>query len=507
MITLRDYQEDYIRDVRVALSKYKRVLLQASTGAGKTIMFSYIASLADKKKSKVLILSSRTEILKQNGGALQKMGLDVDYISPKQRKIPTTNIVSGMAQTMLRRSEKEEWLKYIKSLDFLIIDECHEQVSDFIHDLISDKCFVLGVSATPRRYGKMKQLGSMYKAMVTGVTTKQLIDLEYLSKARHFSIAAPKLDVPIQNGDYNQKALATKFESKPRYVGVVEEYLRLTPHKKTICFCVSSKQAIGMTKEFNLRGISAKYVLSNTQEEDKELSGDRKQVMDDFKASKYEVLVNVGILTAGFDCPDVEVIIANFATISMTKWKQAIGRGARVTETKKEFTILDCGANYDKLGLYDFEPQWCVWHDVGSNGGIQNLKDCDTTKQDINGKIGCGQRVPASCKKCPACGYEFRTEKHEYQIRLEEITKDDEVVQDSIAKFAARKKLEGWNTNQILVQCCLRNPDEAKKCFMDAASTLQLNPKYWFFFKKKIWGKVKKKMDERETEIEQLKLL
>lgn len=498
MIKLRSYQQTGVDEIRLAFRTYKRVLFQLPTGGGKTICFSYIAQQSQIKDTKVLILSSRTEILMQNGGALEKMGLSVEYVNPKKRKVPIGNVVAAMAQTLKRRVEKEEWLEWLKTINLVIIDECHEQVSDFIHDYLSEKCFVLGVTATPRRYAKMKQLGSMYEAMVTGVTIKELIDMGYLSKSKHYAITAPSLNIPKDNntGDYNQKALAHQFESKVLYSGVVSEWIRLANGLKTICFCVSAKQAIDVTKEFIDNGISAKYLLSGYFDGDEEYSGERKEIMDAFKKSEFQVLVNVGIAVAGLDVPDIRCVIANFATISLTKWKQAIGRAARISDGKDEFIILDCGGNYKKLGMYEDEPHWCLWHDTGSDGGLQELKVCDPDKKDINGKFGCGTEVPITCKICPKCGYEFRTKKHEFQLHLEEVIKGvDTASRLTIEQFVAQKKLDGWSSNRILVQVCLENANEDKKAFMRAINVLGLSPKYWFFFKKQIWDKVKRKQE------------
>ena len=493
---LRPYQEQAVDETRQALAKYKRVLFQLPTGGGKTVVFSNIALLSQKYNRRVLIVSNRTEILMQNGGALERMGLDLTYINPKGRKIPTTNIAVGMAQTLKRRVEKEDWVAYLRGVELAIFDECHECTSDFLHEYFSDKCFVLGVTATPRRYGKMKQLGSLYKAMVQVATVKDLLDLKFLAPSKLYSISAPKLDIPIDKsiGDYNQKMLAQKFETKTNYTGVVKEWLRLTPNQKTICFCVSSVQAIAITKEFVDNGVSARYLLSGTFDEDDIYSGERKEVMDSFKRSEFTVLVNVGIAVAGLDVPDIRVVIANFATISITKWKQALGRGARICEGKTEFTILDCGANYQKLGRYEDEPIWNLWHDEHSGEGVQAVKTCGEHNgrqcEDIEGKVGCGELVPTTCKVCPNCGWIFVTDKYEYQMYLEEVAKD---TQDSTASYCAQKKLEGWSIHRIFVQVCLANAGQEHKAFVEACKALQVSEKYWYPFKTKIWSKIKNK--------------
>lgn len=503
---LRDYQREAVDEIRAALAKYRRVLFQAQTAFGKTVTFSYIALCSQRYERRVLILSDRTEILNQNGGSLQRAGLDVDYISPKTKSVPTKNVAVGMSQTLRRRMAKKEWADYVKSIELLITDEAHVCTHDFIYDYLSDSCFRLLVTATPSRQGKQRQLGELARAMVVGIGTKELIKRGYLSPARHFSVAAPKLDdVEIDSGtrEYNQKSLARKFEDKTLYNGVIDEWQRLCNGKKTLVFCVSSTQAIEYTRELVKRGVAAKYVLSGSFDDDSTYSGERSEVFDSFKRGDFQVLVNVGIAVAGTDIPDIECIVANFATTSISKWRQAIGRGCRIAPNKKEFYILDAGDNIRRLGFFDTEIEWCLWHDASSGGGIQVLKDCPTDKMDVNHKYGCGARVPTSCKVCPACGYKFHTEKDLIQLHLEEVSESEE---QDLASWAAKKKLEGWKLSRILVQCCLSNIGSERKAFMEVYTSLYPEKgerdaiAYWHVFKKNVWDKIKRRTFAGDTE-------
>lgn len=498
MIKLRDYQETAVNEIRTALSKYRRVLFQLPTGGGKSCCFAYMAQASQKYNRKVLVMSDRSEILVQNGGTIERMGLQVQYVNPKNKDIPTSNCVCSMSQTMKRRLQKQEWIDWIKNIDFCIVDECHLCTHDFVYDYLSSKCFVLGVTATPARSGNKKQLGEIFKAMVSGVSVKTLIEKGYLSKAKHYSIAAPKLDIKIDygTGDYNHKDLSAVFESRTRYSGTVSEYLRLAKGKKAICFCVSSKQCIEITKEFNDKGVSAKYVLSGTFDEDIALSGERERIINEFKKNKFDVLVNVNCLTAGFDCPEVECVILDFATVSMARYRQAIGRGARVTKNKHEFIILDCGDNWRRLGLYDADIEYCLWHTTSQGGGLPVLKDCDTKTKDRNGKYGCGSRIPVQMKVCPNCGYIFPDKKDEYVLHLEEVVNDE---QNTISKFAAEKRLQGWSLPRILISVCIANEGAERKAFKEAY--LAISPdktekdanKYYFVFMKQFGNKIRHK--------------
>ena len=506
MIELRAYQRKAVEEIRTALNKYRRVLFCAPCGMGKTICFSYIAGKQHALDRKVLIISNRCEILNQNGGAIENFGIDIEYINPHNKNIPKKKVVCAMAQTLKRRIQKPEWEEYIRSFDFFIIDECHSCDSDFIHPYIGQKAFLLGCSATPVRRSHQAQLGNFYKAMVVSVTVKELIGLRFLSRSHHYSIVAPSLEglnIDSGTGDYNRKQLAARDESKKLYTGIVKEYLRLTPHKKAICFCVSARQAIEITQEFNHNGVSAKYVLSGSFDEDATYSGKRERVFDEFKHNEFEVLVNVSVCTAGFDQRDIEVVILNFATVSLSKYLQAVGRGSRVTDTKHDFYVLDAGCNVNKFGIYEADRQFCLWHDDHKSSGVMALKECDSTKKDINGKFGCGQLVPSTVKVCPACGYVFRTEQYEYQLHLEEVTESNAA--ETIAGMVAQKRLEGWSTARIMVQVWLKNAGQERKAFIEAYRVL--NPskdindamKYWYAFKHQKWDKMKHKRMQKEN--------
>lgn len=502
---LRLYQRQLVDEVRNALMRYRRICVVAPTGCGKTIIASEIARLAHIRGRKVLIVSHRSEIMSQNGGAFERVGLTVEYINPRYRNIPISDVCSAMAQTLKRRIEKPEWVSWLKTFDFIFIDEAHTCDADFLHEYFNEKSYVIGLTATPRRYGHQTQLGTMYQAMVLGVTTRQLVELGYLARAHHYSVVAPKLDdVPIDyaSGDYSKKYLATKFEDKRLYRGIVEEFLRLTPDKKAIFFCCSSAQTIALTKELNAYGITAKYLLSGDFDDDEEYSGERKQIIEEFKAGGFQVLVNLGIAIAGFDVPDIEVVVLCFSTISLSKYLQAVGRGSRITPNKTEFTILDAGENYHKHGAYDSERIWSLWHDEKIGVGEIPMKLCDPAKKDISGRYGCNEWVPATCSYCPHCGFKFPTEKDVFQLHLEEIIESED--EQSLASFAAQKKKEGWKLSRIMVQACLRNSKEPKKAFIEVYLALYVGKnrqdaeKYWRVWKKNVWDKVKLKQTKEE---------
>lgn len=499
-INLRPYQSKAVAEIREALAKYRRVLFQSPTGSGKGVVLGTIASLSHAKGKNILIACHRIEIVKQNVKQAERMGIKCAMISPKKRNVPTEQASCAMVQTLQRRVQKEEWAEYLKSIDLLMIDEAHIANFSWLFSYISDKCFVVGFSATPCRQGNAQpQLGLEYRALVTGVSIKELIAQGYLCKCKLYSIDAPKLDDvewDYARGDYALGQMAQKFKSRAKYVGAVNNYERLINGKKTIVFCCSSEQCIEITKAFNERGIKAKYLLSASFDEDSEYSDERAKLLDDFANGEFQVLVNLGCAVAGTDIPSIEAVILMYATTSVAKYLQSIGRSARIAPNKNGvFYCLDFGGNYERLGRYEDDRLWGLWHNTSAGGGVAPTKICPQ----------CGAMIAVMYQDCPFCSYHYPSKQEVYEAELQEIAERSEGETETLEQWVARKKLEGKKTNWILVNICINNPDNQKEAFMRAIEVLRtqhgekLSPKYYFFFRKNILDKVKKRKTEEKS--------
>ena len=125
----------------------------------------------------------------------------------------------------------------------------------------------------------------------------------------------------------------------------------------------------------------------------------RADLIEEFIASKYGILVNCGIATTGFDCPDIEVVVVNRATKSVALWLQMVGRASRTTPSKTAFTILDFGENVTRLGFWQEPRDWghLFLNPKKKGEGVAPVKDCPA----------CGFVAYASARICANCGAEF----------------------------------------------------------------------------------------------------
>ena len=495
---LRGYQTTLINEARLALSRHKHIIVQSPTGSGKGVL---IGSMASMSKYRVLILAHSEEILKQDAGHVRKWAGVCNEVYAKTRKMPATGHCVMMAQTLRQRLKKSDWAEWFDSFRFIILDECHREEMSFIFDQPGvDSTFVVGLSASPARYGQMRQFGLDYGAIVVGPQVQDLIDQGYLCRCRLFSLDAPSLeDVEWSygRGDYNLSQMAQKFKSRARYVGAVENYKRICPGEKTLVFCCSSEQTIELTKAFCDAGIEARYCLSGDFDEDDEFSGERKDVVDAFARGDFPVLVNFGLFTTGIDIPDIKVVMLMFSTTSLVKYLQCLGRASRIADGKNnEFICLDFGRNYERLGRYEDARVWSVWHNTGSGGGPAPVKECK----------GCGRLVPVSWKECAFCGYHWPTQQEVYNAELQEIVSKEQE-KETLEQMVARKKLQGWKNDWILRDVCQKNPSNMKESFMKAIEILRtthgekITPKYWHFFKEHKLGRVKEKFHDSSPKL------
>lgn len=448
MITLRPYQQQALSDISAFFKKGGyHCILQSPTGSGKTIMFTEIARRVAAKGNKVLILTDRAELLQQAGGALSLVNLEAFYIKAGQKYVNNNySAFVAMSQTFRRRIKKSYWQKFLKSISLIIIDESHKQEFNYLFESgLVDKAHIIGATATPNRSGKMRQMGLDYEQIITTTSVLDLISEGYLVNDDLYTFESPDMhgvQFDRMKGDYKQNQMFEKFNQTKRYAGVVKNYKEICPGTKALCFCVNIEHVIKTTEEFQKAGIDARFVVSGLSkpqrpetgatdgqiaryQEKKRIyelyqqafikwSGNRDQLFDDFKRNQFEVLVNAEIATTGFDIPDIETIILNRATTSKTLYLQMLGRGSRPAPGKDSFNILDFGGNAHRLGTYNEQRLWSLWHDEGGGDGLPPTKFCGIrpSGQPVRSDMqGCKRMIHAEYTICPFCGFKYPDKK------------------------------------------------------------------------------------------------
>ncbi len=388
--TLRPYQQKAIEQLRVAIGEgNRRVILCAPTGAGKTVMFSAMVQSALSKGKKVLIVTDRVELLTQTDGALTRFDVSPVAIRQGNAKLQPSTCYIAMIESLNRRMGKAEYEKMMQDIDLVIIDEAHKGSFDKLFAYIPDKATVIGATATPHREGNQKALKEFYTKIVDPVTIRELIDDGYLATPTTYSVPVDLTGVRTYNGDYDAAQLGAAYSKQKVFRGVITNYLLYCTGKKALAFAPSIASSKELCDELQSAGLPARH-LDSTMKPD-----ERQEVLAWFKASANGILCNCGILTTGFDDPNVEVVILYRATKSLPLYLQMCGRGSRVTPTKKEFTILDFGNNREQHKAWEFDRVWKLEKKAKKSKGVAPQKNCRK----------CGYIMLSALAECPACGY------------------------------------------------------------------------------------------------------
>ena len=404
MINLREYQNNAVSKMRKSISEGKRrLILCAPTGAGKTIIFCYMASQAMRKSKKVLIVTDRIELLKQAGGSLEKFNLKpIEIKAGNELKSLEGTLYVAMAQTLHRRVKKPMYQSWINELDLIILDEAHKQSFNYLFEYVQEKTVVIGATATPHREGDQKSLHEFYNEIIEVTTIPQLIKDGFLSKPESYGVPIDLSNVKTKGNDYDNDAMGKEFTEQKLYHGVYDNYMKLTPNYKAIIFAPNVDASKALVADFKSKNLPIEHLDANTKK------ADRKKILDWYQNTPNALISNVGILNAGFDCPDISVVILYRATKSLPLFLQMVGRGSRTTPNKNKFTILDFGNNIFTHGYWEEDRQWHLKKKRKKKQGEAPVKNCPE----------CSFIMPINQMICPNCDHVFIKQESEEEKQI-----------------------------------------------------------------------------------------
>ena len=386
MFTLRPYQQSGVNALRAAFADCARAPLYVlSTGAGKTVIFCYIAHHAAAIGTRVIIGVHRRELLRQTSDALAGMEVAHGLIAPGD--LPTADLIQvASVQTLVRRQN-------IQAPDLIIYDEGHHATAG-TWEKITDrylKARTLGVTATPCRMDG-KGLGHVYDRLIEGPTMRELIEGGYLVEPEVWAPATVDLSgVRTRMGDFKRDELNKAMDKRQITGNAVEHYARHCDRKPAICFCVSVAHAEHVAAEFRACGYNAASVDGKMD----------KATRDDLIASlgdgRLHVLCSCDLISEGLDIPVVEAAILLRPTKSLGLYMQQVGRCLRPAPGKKRAIILD---HVDNTARHGFPQQRRLWS-----------LDKGVVKEEEDGR---DLRVCHEChlvhewaEVCPNCGFVY----------------------------------------------------------------------------------------------------
>ncbi|MBT3983280.1 MAG: DEAD/DEAH box helicase [Bacteriovoracaceae bacterium] len=367
MYKLRDYQQVAV-DKTVKYFKCKRdpAVIVLPTGAGKSLVIAEMARIA---KGRVLVLAHVKELVEQNHKKYQSYLLDAGiYSAGLGKKESGQKVIFGSIQSVARADSS-----FFDEFSLLVIDECHRVSleADSQYGVVIKKLkernksiCILGLTATPYRLG----LGWIYNYSQEGATrTRESrffkrcvfeLSLEYMIRNK-FLTPPVKVDIPVTCYDFSELTQSGKMYTISQIEELLKQQRRLTP--------LIIKNIIDITESYHRQGVmifsstvkhareildclpegQARIVLGDTED------SERDHIISEFKEKKFKYLVNVSVLTTGFDAPHVDVIAILRPTESVSLYQQIIGRGLRIDVSKKDCFVLD----YTGMGHDIYSPE------------------------------------------------------------------------------------------------------------------------------------------------------
>ena len=313
---------------------HTRTLLVLPTGTGKTIVFASVAADQVRAGDRVLILAHRGELLEQAADKLQRSTGLVSAVEKADATCLNTwfRVVVGSVQTLQRTARLERFPH--DYFGTIIIDEAHHAITDGYRRILDyfSGAKVLGVTATPDR-GDMRNLGEVFDSLAFEYKLTDAIKEGYLCKimAQTIPLQLDITSVTMSGGDYAVGDLGTALD--PYLEQIAAEMARRCKSRKTVVFLPLIKTSQKFRDLLNAHGFRAAEV--NGQ------SDDRRQVLADFDAGKYNVLCNSMLLTEGWDCPSVDCVVVLRPTKVRSLYSQMVGRGTRLSPGKTDLLLLD----------------------------------------------------------------------------------------------------------------------------------------------------------------------
>ncbi len=396
---LRPRQKTFVERSLAALDAHGNTLGVAPTGAGKTIMLS--AVVGDRIRggdAKACVLAHRDELTDQNSSKFVRVNPDVTIsVVDAKTKSWDGQVTFAMVPTLSREAN----LAAMPALDLLVIDEAHHAVAESYRRIIecaaqrNPSLRIFGVTATPNR-GDRKGLRKVFSNVSDQIRIGELIASGHLVKPRTFVI-----DVGVQEqlrqvrrvaADFDMTEVDAIMNRAPVTDAVVTEWKEKAGDRQTVVFCSTVDHARNVAEAFVAAGFTAAVVHGEMKDVD------RSATLAAYGKGTIQVVVNVAVLTEGWDNPPTSCVILLRPSSYKSTMIQMVGRGLRTVDPEEHPGVIKTD---------------CIILDFGTSSLMHGSLEQDV---DLDGRLAAGEApikqcpecaatVPAAVIECPLCGY------------------------------------------------------------------------------------------------------
>ncbi|MAM51193.1 MAG: ATP-dependent helicase [Marinobacter sp.] len=359
---LRPYQQEAVDATLAHFRKTdESAVIVLPTGAGKSLVIAELARLA---KRKILVVTHVKELVEQNHAKYQSYGLTGGVFSAGlKRKESHHQVTFASVQSVSANLDQ-----FRDEYSLVIIDECHrvsgEETSQYqrIIELLrqqNDSLKVLGLTATPYRLAMGWIYRYHYRGFVRGEDDKPfqyciyelplnyMINRGYLTRPELVNAAVAQYDFSAlpqdRFGEYAERDVNQLLSKHKRVTrAIIEQVVELAAERQGVMIFAATvehaREVAGYLPEHETALITGATDLK-----------DRDLLIQRFKQRQLKYLVNVSVLTTGFDAPHVDFIAILRPTQSVSLYQQIVGRGLRLDEGKQDCLVIDYAGNHVNL--------------------------------------------------------------------------------------------------------------------------------------------------------------
>lgn len=338
---LRDYQEAAAEGVFREWQEHSSALVVLPTGLGKTVLFADVIRQMHERGARAMVLAHREELITQAADKILRVtGLEAQiemgeyHVQPYFGQMPP--VVVSTVQTHCAGGDGAGRMSKFDPQDFglVVIDEAHHATASTYRRCIdwyrqNPRCKVLGVTATPDRADEAA-LGQVFESVAYEYGVLEAIQNGWLVPIEQQMVTVGSLDfsgIRTTAGDLNQGDLAEVMEAERNLQGIAAPTVEICGDRRAIIFATTVEQAERLAEILNrYKPDKAAWLCGKTDKED------RRRMLADFKAGSLQFVVNVGVLTEGFDDAGVQVVVMARPTKSRALYAQIAGRGTRPAE-------------------------------------------------------------------------------------------------------------------------------------------------------------------------------
>lgn len=332
-------------------------IIVAPTAFGKSIVIAFIAKGI---KDKVLVIQPTKELLEQNYEKFTALGGEASIYSASMGEKEIGDVTYATIKSILLVAQEFRKLGITK----VIIDECDRyprETAGLLRRFLDGARIkhVLGLTATPLKlqtnmgddgssYSKLVMLtnwskkGIFFKHILHVAQIQDIVKLKYWSPLVYqaYDFDTGKLVYNSTRADYTVKSMERAYERQDIEKQIIKKVREVTDRKSILVAVPTVEQAT------RLAGLipNAAVVHGGTPKKT------RNSIIEEFKSQKIRVVVQVNVLTVGFDYPQLDCIITGRPTNSISWWYQFVGRGTRIDANKTDCLVVDFVGSLKRFG-------------------------------------------------------------------------------------------------------------------------------------------------------------